>query len=277
MSTDVGMTWKKVAQTAPVVGVDQDNGIIFGMVVAQEGPFKTQGRGEFDGKSLKSIVKLMKQSPKGLKSRFTHPDESNDGLGKYLGRVKNPRLGMVVVESHGEIRELQAVRGDLHVAESSRSTPSGDLGGYVMELAAEDSDAISSSLVLEVDEEYRLNKDGTVQTDADGRPLPPLWRPSRLHASDIVDTGDAVDGLLGASLSADGLPGDVFNTARKLLSKQFAGKPRSFVEPRLRAWCDRALAFLYSDEESDAQRAATESRRLRLELTKQVLTDHSEM
>lgn len=219
-------------------GIDRKGRVLLGYVIAQEGPFKTPGRGEFDVDSLQSVVDLAKQKPQGLKSRFTHPDLSNDGLGKFLGRARDVRMSHTV-NADGET--VKAVRGNLYFADSASNTPSGDLAGYVMDLATEDPDALSSSLVLQADEVYRLDNKGKPARDVEGELLPPIWRPTALHASDIVDTGEAVDGLLGRQLSADGLPDEVVRQAAALLKQQFSGRDRAFVEARLSAWVAKVL------------------------------------
>ncbi len=250
------MDWLKASSSGRPVGVDRDKKVILGYVVAQEGPFKTEGRGEFDLKSLKSIRALMNKSPGGLKSRFTHPDASNDGLGKFLGRVKKPSLETITVQREGESLAVHAIRGDLHLADSSFKTPSGDLGTYVMDLAEEDSDMLSSSLVLTTDMEEQLDEKGKPLLDDNGEELPPLWRPIQLHASDIVDEGEAVDGLLATQLSADGLPDEVVRKAAQLLKQQFGGRNREFVSARLNSWVERALDHYWPverDEVADAQ------------------------
>lgn len=258
--------WLAAKTDGPIVGVDKEAEIIHGFIVAQEGPFKSEGRGEFDVKALKTIVKFMKDSPNGLKSRFTHPDMSNDGLGKFLGRAKNPRLDKISVrDSEGTKKddEITVVRADLHIDPSSHSTPSGDLGGYIMRLVANDPDALSSSLVLRVEQEYRTDKKGHPEVDDDGNELPPLWRPLALHATDIVDTGDAVDGLLSANLDAEGLPDGVVRKASELMDRQFAGKPREFVESRCVGWLTRYLNRRYgeptgsSEEDGTTEESAT--------------------
>ncbi len=235
--------WLKAGAKGKPIGVDRDAGeagVIHGFIMAQEGRFKSEGRGEFDKDALKQIVKLTKAAPNGLKSRFTHPDLSNDGLGKLLGRVKNPRLDKISTrESDGQQKddEINVVRGDLHLSLTSRNTPSGDIGGYVMDLAESDPDALSSSMVITAEQEYRIDRKGRPAQDEHGETLPPLWRPLRLHASDIVDTGDAVDGLL----SAEGLPDGIVRQAAALLDKQFVGQSREVVEERALAWLIRYL------------------------------------
>ena len=240
-------TWLKANVTERPIGVDREAGeagVIFGYVVAEEGPFKSEGRGEFDAKGLKAIVKLMKANgPNGTKSRFTHPDMSNDGLGKFLGRAKLPRLD--TIERDGETVNL--VRADLHFDPTAMEEPVGGgraLGDYVAALAESDPAALSSSLVLTVDEEHRIEKDGRPKRDEEtGEVLPPLWHPVAIHATDIVDEGDAV----GSLLSGEGPANAILRKAAELLDTQFAGCPRAVVEARVLSYLGRYLNRRYGD------------------------------
>ena len=229
----VAPTWLKADSLGKPVGVDNEKKIIHGYVVAQKGPFKSEGRGEFDDHSLSEIVRLYGEHQNGLKARFAHPTLSDDGLGKFLGRSRNARL------------DGDKVRADLHLDPTSFNTPSGNLGQYVMDLAASDAGAFSSSLVLQTKMEHRLNEDGTMKKDDKGSPLPPLWRPTRLHASDVVDTGDAVDDFLAAGLSAEQLPDVLVRKGSELLNHAFPGQPRNVVEARLQAWLSKYLDLRY--------------------------------
>lgn len=233
------------------IKVDRDNNIIRGMVVAQEGDFKSQGRGAFDGKSLRTIAQLMRREPKGLKSRFTHPDLSSDGLGKFLGRAREPFMDSLV-DHRGDT--VEAVRADLHVSETAFNTPSGDLATYILDLAEQDPDALSSSLVLAAEEVEQLDRKGEPLRDEEGNVRPPIWRPTDLHATDIVDTGDAVDGLLSAHLSIEGLPDEIVRKASEMLRTQFAGKDRAFVFEHLSAWTDRVLDHYWPEDEPEELR-----------------------
>jgi hypothetical protein len=228
--------WDSLKATGKPIGVDREAGVIKGYVVAQRGPFKSEGRGEFDDASLLSIVALMNAKPQGTKSRFGHPGMSDDGLGKFLGRSKDARI------------DGDRVRADLHLNPASRTTPHGDLGGHVMDLAESDPDALSSSLVLQVDREWRLASDGkSRKTDDRGQELPPIWRPKAIHASDIVDTGDAVDGLLSAGIDPDGLPLAALWRGAELLDSVFAGQEREAVEARCLSWLGRYLSRRYGE------------------------------
>lgn len=242
--------WLKVGVKSNDVGVDRENKVIRGMVMAQEGTFlESDPRGRFNAKSIKKLVSMGRKNSQGLKSRFTHPSLSSDGLGSFLGRVKNIRQDTVTVKRDGEITPLLAMRGDLHLAEAAFSSPRGNLGDYVLDLAEEDSDALSSSLVLQPQEIEELDSDGKPLLDeATGEPLPPLWMPISLHASDIVDEGAAVDGLLSA-VGAGELRDDVVRQGFALLSGFLPGQPREVVEARLQSWMDKALSMRFGDEE----------------------------
>ena len=244
MATATQTEWLRVGNTSRPVEVDRDANVIRGMVIAQEGPFKSEGRGEFNGKAIREIVKMAKADhPEGLKSRFAHPTESDDGIGKLLGRVKNP----FIAKMEKDDVEILVARGDLHMNPTAMEEPPGGgrpLGDYVMALAESDPDALSSSLIIEPREEMRLDKKDRPMLDDEGAELPPLWFPVRLHASDIVDTGDAVDGLLSAE-TLDGLPNSPIFRGVQLLDKQFAGKSREFVRERLTHFMDRYLTRRY--------------------------------
>lgn len=246
--------WESCKVSGRPIGVDRKAGIIHGYVVAQEGPFKSEGRGEFDELALQSIQRLMTANDKtgGTKSRFTHPNMSNDGLGKYLGRAQQPIMSTAIDARTG--REVKAVRADLHMNRTALETSiegGKPLGVYVMDLAESDQGAISSSIVLSVDEVYRLEEDGSRKRNEKGDPLPPLWRPKAIHASDIVDTGDAVDGLLSAD-TIDGLPLAALWQGEELLDSVFAGQSREVIRERLTAWMDRYLSRKFGDSQAVA-------------------------
>lgn len=73
---------------------------------------------------------------RGLKSRFAHPAMLTDSIGTLLGRVKSFR------------RDGDQVRADLHLAESARRSPKGDLAAYLTALAKEDPEAFGASIVF---------------------------------------------------------------------------------------------------------------------------------
>lgn len=156
-----------------------------------------------DGDALDQVVKFGNESSSGVKTRFTHPSMSGDGLGSYLGRAKNLRRS-----EDGPDRVL----GDVHLSPTSRDTPQGDLGGYVLDLAEEDPEAFGMSIVFDHDygaekefEGKHSNEDGefTSPDDANENDYPHI-RLSALHGADFVDEPAAnPDGLFHVGGSAD--------------------------------------------------------------------------
>lgn len=239
-SPAAGRQWLRAGEFRPQgqapVGVDREHQVVRGYVVAELGPFKTAGRGEFDADALAQIVALGNAQPKGLKSRFGHPSLSADGLGKYLGRAKNFRLA-----DGGK-----KVRADLHLDPTSlKPSPEGGgtpLGEYVLSLAESDPGAFSSSLVLRAEKLYTLDAEGRRKKAPDGQDLPPLWKPTELHASDVVDTGESVHDFLSSGLNLEELPDAGVRYAAGLLDQLFAGADRATVADRCTAFLDRYLS-----------------------------------
>lgn len=246
---------RALAVGSPGIAVDRENKIVRGMVLAETGPFKSKGRGEFNDAAIDKIVALVAATgDKGLKSRWTHPTLSADGLGTHLGRVKDPRVAELSRTIDGKAVKVRAALGDLHFNPTALKTPprgGRPYGDYVMELAETDPDAFSTSLVIQAKKEYRLGADQRPAKDPQtGEELPPLWLPLALKSSDVVDTGDATNGFLSAEgLSFEGLPDALVRDAAELLDGAFLGQSREVVEKRVKAWFDRYLELRFEDDE----------------------------
>lgn len=223
------------------VGVDREAKVLRGYVVAQAGVFKDK-RGEFTEEGLNAIVNIINGKPKGVKVRFTHPSLSNDGLGKFLGRAKDARLDTA---KNGKGEEVIAVRADLHFDQTAlKEPPTGGrpLGEYILDLAESDPDALSSSIALFHDDlelRDKVDSEGKVQKDA-----PRVWIPHNLHASDLVDTGDAVDGLL----SVDDLPDAAVRRGCELLDRVFDGQPAEVLKARSLSWLNKYIQLRHPGE-----------------------------
>lgn len=164
------------------VGVDRENNMLTGFVVAQIGEAKGHGAA-LDDVTLNTLMELGNKIDGGAKMRFTHPNMSDDGLGKYLGRAKNFR------------RDGDLLRADGKLGQSSFKSPKGNLGGYVLDLAEEDPDAFGASVAMFADVEEIKDEDGKPKKGADGKKLLPVFRPTRLHAVDVVDDPAATDSM----------------------------------------------------------------------------------
>lgn len=116
-------------------------GVIRGVSVITQGPALGHDLW-IDGRFVQQVSDAINDKELGVKSRFTHPSMSGDGLGKHIGRIMDAELS-----ADGR----QAI-ADLHFAASAHRTPEGDLAGYIMDLASEDADAFGLSIVFSLDE-----------------------------------------------------------------------------------------------------------------------------
>src|SRR4030042_3785911 len=172
------MTEKFRTNNIPLAGT-VDGSVIIGVSVATTG--EAQGHHLlFDEKSLTQLKQLGELKTTGIKSRFTHPDWFHDGLGKYLGRVKN----FQVVSGSKLI-------GDLHISPTAHSSPAGNLAEYVLALASEDPSAFGVSVVVDLDRVW-ITQDGE-EVPASGRHPSnatgdtPVASITSFYAADLVD------------------------------------------------------------------------------------------
>jgi len=181
-------------RAVPVLSVDRDRHIIYGVSAAQA----VEALGHdmiLDGRTIAQVVEHGNAARNGVKSRFTHPGLSSTGLGKYLGRLRDFR------------QEGDKALADLHLADSAFKTPEGDLGTYVMDMAEHDPDMFGMSMVIQGRRVWTL-ADGSemdVEDFKEGRrpenatTEKPIVRVKQLMAVDAVDEPAANrDGLFAA-------------------------------------------------------------------------------
>lgn len=172
------------------VGGDQGCGLITGMAVITRG--EALGHGLWiDSVFLSQVAYAINASEAGIKQRFTHPGLSGDGMGKQFAKAKNASV-------EGDI-----VRADGHLTRAGRKTPTGDLGGFVLQMAMDNPEDFGNSISFEHDtaaENQFLLENGAV-VDEDGclnctgfrSPDPlnvenlPHCRLKALRAVDVVD------------------------------------------------------------------------------------------
>lgn len=161
-------------------GVDAAAGIIRGASAMQA--VEALGHGVLiDATSLAQVCELGNAAEGGVKVRYTHPGLCGDGMGSYLGRMRNFRV------------EGDKAVGDIHLSDVAAASPEGNLRDYVLALAAEDPGAFGMSVVIETAQVFRLADGAEVPAEA-GQPAPagattalPLVRVTGLHAVDVVD------------------------------------------------------------------------------------------
>lgn len=246
--------WLRAEVSSRAIAVDREANVLRGMVIAQEGTFKTEGRGAFDLKALKQMKAMINKMPLGLKSNFGHPNDSGDRAsepGWHLGRVKSPFIDVLRLKRDGEEVLVNALRGDLHLDKTALEEPpqgGKPRGVYLMDLAESDPDALSSSLQIKPTKVEQTDDKGNPAMDqTTGQPLPPFWYPEELHASDVVNTGDAVDGIL----SSEDLGDNVIRQATALLNRQFPNATREVIHARCVSFLNRALDNRFGKVESD--------------------------
>lgn len=189
-------------RAAPVMAsaIRVEGNTLYGVAVAQA----VEALGHdmmLDIVSLQQIVDLGNRATKGVKSRFTHPGLSSDGLGKFLGRLRNFRLD--------RSSSIPTARADLAISEISKKSPDGDLGTYIMRLAEDDPSSFGMSVVISVDPVWSLSDGSEMPVyDENGRSTKrpenslypyPVARVLELHASDVVDEPAATrEGIFSA-------------------------------------------------------------------------------
>jgi len=170
--------------------VDRAARIISGFQVIRAG--EVRGRAEWvDAAFLDQIAAAGNGARHSMKCRFTHPSLFSDPLGKFLGRASNFR------------REGDVVRADLHLSETTKTSPvfKKDPAEYIMDLTDSDPAAFGASIVFEHDHaaeaKFQIEHGGK-----DFRSPDPAntnnyrhVRLARLWASDVVDESAATDGF----------------------------------------------------------------------------------
>jgi len=170
-------------------GGDSGAGVIRGYAVITRG--EALGHGVWiDEPFLHDVAAQINAAEQGLKSRFTHPGMSSDGLAKFLGRTKHA------------IVDGDTVRAEIHFSASSHRTPDGDLAGYIMDRAEEDPASFGASIVYEPDsdaEDAFVLAHGGMEQFQSPDPLNtanlPHARLKQLRAVDLVDDPAATSGL----------------------------------------------------------------------------------
>lgn len=195
---------------APVNQIDRDHGIIRGVTVAQIGPARGHD-GEIDKTFLLQLVDHANASKAGIKARFGHPNMCSTALGSYLGRFHNYSFNG------------SKVTADLHLDNSAKESPSGNLFDYVLNMAETNPDMFGASIAFE------SNAFETAEVEVDGKKKTVnYFRLKELRATDIVDDPAATNGLF----SAETFPGQAtaFLDQNPELTELIFSKPDSVIE-----------------------------------------------
>ncbi len=196
--------------SAPVTNINRELGIIQGITIARIGPAKGHN-GFIDRTFLLQIIDNAASRTAGVKARFGHPNMCSSALGSYLGRFKNYSYS-------GD-----QVKADLHLDETAKKTPAGDLYSYILEMAEKNPDMFGASIVFEIAESVFL------QEEVEGQKVEKeYFRLKELKATDIVDDPAATDGLFSAN-TFPGIATQFLDENPEIMDLIFS-KPDSIVE-----------------------------------------------
>ena len=236
----------------PPAQVDRNGGIIYGAAMMQAGDLNPGDARPYtvDAETLQQVVSFGNAARHGLKARFTHPNMSNDGMGSYLGRWTNFRI------------DGDTVRADLHIADAAYTSPQGDLGNYVLDLAEQDPEAFGVSMATRFDEQNLAQFEDLRFRESDAEKRKAMRWPMRfsgMKAGDIVDSPAATrTGLFSLSeVDLRNLP----LQATTLLDAYFSDAPAAAIRERISGFLDRYLASRGDDmpEPTPADTVTTET------------------
>lgn len=169
---------KSQAVLSTPTNVDRDKGIISDIVIVEFGENKNGTY--FNHQFLKDIVEQGNSQPRGVKSRFGHPNMCATTLGSFIGRYKNFKL------------EGDQVKADLFLDVTAKNSPNGDLYTYTLDMAESNPDMFGNSIVITADEEQEFDDNGELIHDYS-------LILSSFIASDVVDSPAATNSLFSDS------------------------------------------------------------------------------
>jgi len=156
------------------VNIDREAGILKNTCVAEFGDNKNDSY--FDNTFLEALVE-QGNAGKGIKSRFGHPNMCSTSFGTFIGRYHNFRI------------ENRNVYADLHLDETAKTTPNGNLFDYVLDMADKNPDMFGNSIHI-YSEVYQKPINGEVKN---------LHNLETFKACDLVDEPAATKELFSDS------------------------------------------------------------------------------
>ena len=198
--------------------VERETGIISGVAVCTEGPALGHGV-MLEAGFIESLLPLAQGWNTGLKSRFGHPSMSTNAVGTLLGAGKNFRLS-----PEGESpRKLLA---DLHLSQSAKSGPNGDLFSHVCDLAENDPDKVGTSIVFTPGSEYKYNSDGEKVFEYSD----PEYGTERMYSDEFMELEGPSYATCTALNAFDLVDSPAANAGGLFSDSTIAGKVTSFLE-----------------------------------------------
>jgi len=135
--------------------VEAEIGVIHGCKICSEGEAK--GHDVFlDKEFIDTVAAQGGAAKRGIKARFGHPNMCSDSLGTFVGRFVNFSTGTTIRKDGSSAACCFA---DLHLSESAKEAPGGDLYTYIVSMAENEGDMFGTSIVFSRGPTYRRDKD----------------------------------------------------------------------------------------------------------------------
>nr|DAO12757.1 MAG TPA: hypothetical protein [Caudoviricetes sp.] len=163
---------------ASVQQIDNEKGVIYGVVLAQKGMNKN---GTYFSERFLNELKSKGDERGYIKARFGHPTMCNNSLGSYIGRYKNFKV------------EDEKIFGDLYLDDIAKDTNVEGRGitmyDYIMRMAQSNSEMFGNSIVILANDVIEEYEEGGEKKEAEGHEL------IEWISSDLVDDPAATDSL----------------------------------------------------------------------------------
>lgn len=195
--------------------VDTAKRIVYGAKAMQVGPLSAGDHRpwKIDRVTLEQLQEFAAAKPAGVKMRFSHPNMSRDGMGRHVGRARNPRI----VEDDGPA--YLAVDCHLNAKGGPRTA---DQVAHILDLADSAPEDFGLSIAPLLDEAAMSKQ----EPDRDGLKA---VRIKSLDAIDFVDEPAATNGLFALdTVDMQDLPAQ----ATELLDTYFANASAEVIRAR---------------------------------------------
>lgn len=186
-----------IAGSVDAAGGDYGAGLIKNVVLAKVGYARGWGW-HVEQSLIDAVAAFANAYTKGLKCRFQHPQYGILALGSAAAKIKNVRV------------EGNMAIGDMHILKSAAKSPLGNIGEYLLSMAAESPEDFALSIYGTIGVQYFYNASGDrVEIRSEKEYLEFLamgegtkWYISlgSLEACDAVDEGALTDGLFAAGI-----------------------------------------------------------------------------
>lgn len=214
--------------------IDKENRVIHGVTLIQLGRINDDREVRADETSLLQVETMVNEKGGGMKSRFGHPNTSDDGSPrKFLGSIKDARI------------EGDKTLGDLHLSDTAFKNT--NYGQQVLDMAENDPDKFGMSLAPRWDHDAMKKTKKTI----DGEETEAL-RFKSLGAIDVVDDPAATrDGMFSSAKASD-LP----EVATQMLNYFFPEASPEVIEARVGDFLSRYNRNRFGDPDMNKSQLA---------------------